>query len=74
MPTSRGRSVARGSVRSCGNMVAAGGEGGSKAARTGPALAFDVDPFFAAAAPAVSSAKATAAFRESALARAASWA
>ena len=72
MPTSRGRSVARGSIRSRGNRVAADGEGGSKAASAGAELAFEVDPFFEAAASAVSSAKAAAALPESALWRAAS--
>src|SRR5438309_6907549 len=67
MPTSRGRSVARGSILSRGNRMAADGEGGSMAASAGAELALEVDPFFEAAASAVSSAKATAAFRESAL-------
>jgi hypothetical protein len=48
-------------------MAAADGDGGSKAACTRSGALFDVDPFFEATASAVSSAKATAAFRESAL-------
>jgi hypothetical protein len=67
MPTSRGRSVGRGSIRSGANVRSVDGEGGSKAASTGPEALFDADPFFEATASADSSAKATAAFRESAL-------
>jgi hypothetical protein len=67
MPASRGRSVRLGSILSRGNILAVDGEGGSKAASTGPEAPFDVDPFLAATASAVSSPKATAAFRESAL-------
>jgi hypothetical protein len=57
-----------------GNVAAADGEGGSMAAIAGAELVFDVDPFFEAAASAVSSANATAALPESALWRAATWA
>jgi hypothetical protein len=39
-----------------GKVAAANGEGGSMAARAGAELVFDVDPFFDAAASAVSSA------------------
>jgi hypothetical protein len=74
MPTSRGRSVARGSIVSRGNSLVANGDGGSKAASAGAELVLEVDPFFEAAASAVSSAYAAADLRESALARAASWA
>ena len=65
MPTSGGRSVGRGSDLARGNILAGNGEGGSSAASAAPEAPFDVEPFLAAAAAAVSSATATAAFRES---------
>jgi len=74
MPTSRGRSVALGSTLSRTNIPAAKGKGGSNAGSTGPEAPFDADPFLEAAASAVSSATATAAFRESWLRRASAWA
>jgi hypothetical protein len=67
MPASGGRSVARGSIFARGTIVTADGDGGSKAASATPEAPLDVDPFFEAAAAAVSSATATAAFRTSVL-------
>src|SRR4051812_10858379 len=56
MPASRGRSVGGGSIVSRGNIPAADGDGGSKAACTRSGALFEVDPFLAATASAVSSA------------------
>jgi hypothetical protein len=67
MPASGGRSVGRGSILARLTVVTADGEGGSKAASATLEAPLDVDPFFAAAAAAVSSATAPAAFRGSAL-------